>query len=104
MYVSGEGKPQDIQKAAEHYRLAAELGFSKAQYNLALLIASGKLPDSPLSEAYLWLSLAQKSKTAEDIVKVSAQSSLEKLQAHMSAEEIAQGKRLTQDWNSRLEN
>jgi len=42
MYYNGEGVPQDYAVAMKWYRLAAEQGHAKAQYNLGVMYYNGE--------------------------------------------------------------
>ena len=42
MYDNGKGVPQDYAEAVKWYRLAAEQGYARAQYNLGLMYDNGK--------------------------------------------------------------
>jgi TPR repeat protein len=58
MYEEGEGVVQDDAEAGRWYRLAAEQGNAKAQYNLGIMYANGRgvLQDAVL--AHMWLNIA----------------------------------------------
>ncbi|HUK09902.1 MAG TPA: SEL1-like repeat protein [Stellaceae bacterium] len=53
-YAFGEGVPQDYQKAAEQFRIAAQQGLPDAEYNLGALYDSGLgVPHDPV-RAVIW--------------------------------------------------
>lgn len=54
MYESGRDLPQDYQKAASCYRMAAEQGHADAQNNLGWLYENGKGVPQDYSEAVSW--------------------------------------------------
>jgi TPR repeat protein len=54
MHFEGQGAPQDLAEAARWYRLAADQGHAKAQYNLACLYGTGQgVPQDHAEEARL---------------------------------------------------
>ena len=58
MYDNGEGVPQDYAEAVKWYRLAAEQGNAKAQYNLAVMYDNGEGVPQDYAEAVKWYRLA----------------------------------------------
>src|SRR5262249_35230744 len=58
LYASGQGIPQDLQKAAEWYRKAAEQGVSAAQYNLGVMYANGQGVKKDPQQAANWFQKA----------------------------------------------
>ena len=50
--------PQDLAKAAEHYRRAAQQGVVMAQYHLGFMYGQGEGVEQDYVQAYVWLSLA----------------------------------------------
>ena len=58
MYDNGEGVPQDYKEAVKWYRLAAEQGHAKAQYNLGLMYDNGEGVPQDYKEAVKWYRLA----------------------------------------------
>lgn len=54
----GRGTPQDLAKAAQWYRRAAELGYADAQNDLAKLYDDGRGVPQDNVQAYVWYSLA----------------------------------------------
>ena len=59
MYDIGEGVPQDYKEAVKWYRLSAEQGYVKAQYNLGLMYEQGKGVPQNSEEARKWRKLSQ---------------------------------------------
>ena len=58
MYEEGKGVPLDYAGAVKWYRLAAEQGYAKAQYNLGIIYYKGQVSlrkDNLL--AYMWFHL-----------------------------------------------
>ena len=58
MYDSGQGVPQDYAEAVKWYRLAAEQGNAKAQYNLGVMHDKGQGVPEDYAEAVKWYRLA----------------------------------------------
>jgi TPR repeat protein len=58
MYYYGEGVSQDINEAAKWFRLAAEQGYAKAEYNLGLMYDKGEGVRQDTNEAFKWYRLA----------------------------------------------
>ena len=58
MYANGQGVPQDYAEAVKWYRLAAEQGDEKAQFNLGFQYANGQGVPQNHAEAYVWFNLA----------------------------------------------
>jgi len=56
--ASGDGTQQDLSKAAELFKKAAERGFGPAQYNLAMLLLTGSGVEKNVVEAERLLKLA----------------------------------------------
>ncbi|MEG2728313.1 MAG: tetratricopeptide repeat protein, partial [Mucinivorans sp.] len=59
-YDIGQGVTQDYTEAAKWYRLAAEQGYAKAQYNLGLCYNKGHGVTQDYTEAVKWTKLAAK--------------------------------------------
>ena len=68
MYYLGDGVPNDIQKAVEWYRKAADKGFAPAQYRLGLFYLRGNGVTQDRREAKIWFEKAadQKFSAARD--------------------------------------
>src|SRR5690606_14532200 len=66
MYDSGHGVPQDLAEAARLYRLAADLGEPRAQYNLGLMYHDGDGVAQSDREALYWLTVAQRNADGGD--------------------------------------
>ena len=41
MYANGEGVPQSYKTAVKWYKLAAEQGYARAEYNLGMMYENG---------------------------------------------------------------
>ena len=92
MYDKGQGAPQSDAEAMRWYARAAEQGEPRAQYNLGLMHLNGQGVPPDLIKAYYWVSLSasrgnQHALDARDYIS-----------EKMSVEQIAQGKKLVQDY------
>ena len=58
MYDLGRGVPQDDQEAVKWFRLSAEQGNAKAQYNLGAMYANGEGVPQDYKEAVKWYRLS----------------------------------------------
>ena len=94
-YETGRGVAQDPVEAAQWYRKAAEQGYGPAQNNLGVFYRSGIGVPNNLVEAYKWLTLS----AAQGIEE--AKVTLRDLASHMTSEQIAEGKRLSQEFQAR---
>ena len=89
MYDKGWGVPQDYTEAARWYRMAAEQGDASAQNNLGLMYAKGEGVPMDGAVAYMWFNIAA---TAGD---QNALYNRNRVQKHLTPEQIAEGQRLT---------
>ena len=64
-YLSGNGEPQDIDKASRHFRIAAARGHADAQAILGVCYAYGQGVEQSDEEAMKWLRLAAEQGLAE---------------------------------------
>lgn len=97
LYQNGLGVAEDEAAAVQWYRLAADGGNSVAQYNLGTMYLRGSgIPQSD-RDAHLWLSLALES-DLPDQFRGDAKRDIRVVEAHMSADEIAESQRLAQAW------
>ena len=58
MYHNGQGVPQDYEEAAKWYRLAAEQGNARAQFNLGVMYENGEGVAQDLIRAHMWWNIA----------------------------------------------
>lgn len=96
MYDKGQGVPQSDAEAMRWYERAAEQGEPRAQYNLGLMHLNGQGVPPDLIKAYYWVSLSasrgnQHALDARDYIS-----------EKMTVEQIAQGKRLVQDYEDQF--
>jgi TPR repeat protein len=92
MYDDGEGVAEDDAEAVKWYRAAAEQGFDKAQYILGLMYARGTGVPRSAIEAFKWWSIAAVAGNQKAIAGKA------ELASTLTAEQIAEGQRLAQDW------
>lgn len=126
MYENGRGVPKDLDQAEKWYALAADQGYSSAQYNLGFvhytqnnidgttewwgraaeggdeqamfslgfIFAEGdRAPRDPV-QAHMWYDLAAAHGSAEAAYK------RDQLAGHMSADQLAEARRLARAWES----
>ena len=92
-YMFGEGVPQDTREAVHWFRLAAEQGVTTAQAALALRYSKGEGVPQDLVEAYKWATIASKGAGDRNAGVPPAH-----LEDQMTAEQIAEGKRLASEF------
>ena len=91
MYDHSRGVPEDDVTAVKWYTKAAELGYAKAQYNLAGMYDNGEgVPEDDVM-AYLWLNLA----AAQGYE--SAKKNKDLLKEEMTSSQIANAQRLSRE-------
>ncbi len=93
----GRGVPQNYAEAAKWYRLAADGGYDKARFNLALMYNNGTGVTQDYIQAHKWYNLAAaRLPPGEDRdMAVSNRDQIEKL---MTPEQIAEAQRLAREW------
>jgi len=88
MYDSGQGVEQDFAEAFKWYDHAARQGHANAQYNVGAMYSSGDGVERDLVRAHMWFNLASVHGNPD------ASEQRKVMEASMSAEQIAQAKRL----------
>ena len=58
MYDKGQGVLQDYKEAVRLYRLSADQGYAKAQYNLGVMYVNGDGVSQDYVLAYMWFHIA----------------------------------------------
>ena len=96
MYDKGQGVPQSDFEAMQWYERAAEQGEPRAQYNLGLMHFNGQGVAPDLVKAYYWISL---SASHGDRLALDAR---DYIGEKMSVEQIAEGKRLVQEYEEKV--
>ena len=99
IYVLGQGVQQDYAQAAAWFGRAADRDMADAQFNLGLLYANGQGVPQNYVEAHKWLNLAatryaDSAKEKRD----NAERNLEVVAARMTPAELAEARRLAQEW------
>ncbi len=92
MYYEGKGVPKDYQRAARLYRKAADQGDAWAQGVLGLMYHLGWGVPKDYVKAYKWCNLASARGHESALV------CLNLLEQSMTQEQIAEGQRLSRNW------
>jgi len=92
MHERGRGVARNEAEAAKWYRRAANQGLATAQSNLAVLYEKGRGVPPDIVLAHLWYGLA----AAQG--KAASAAARDRLEARMSAAELAEARRLAADW------
>ena len=98
MYDRGDGVAQSDAKAKHWYERAAEQGEPRAQYNLGLMFLNGQGIPPDVVKAYYWISLSANRGNAH------ARDARDYVVEKMSTEQIAESKRLIDDYEERAAN
>ena len=61
MYRNGKGVPQNHKTAVKWYKLAAEQGYTKSQFNLGAMYYTGEGVTQDNVYAYMWYNIAASS-------------------------------------------
>ncbi|MEO8340531.1 MAG: tetratricopeptide repeat protein [Nitrospirota bacterium] len=94
LYARGQGVQQDYSQARQWYEKAAAQGHPLAQNNLAELHYAGLGGSQDDVRAYMWVSLAAAHMTG--VEQKQAEENRDDVARHMTPEQIAEAKRLTQ--------
>lgn len=97
IYFKGLGMPANQAEAFKWYRRAADQGNATAQYNLGAMYARGQTVSQDVVRAHMLYALA-----ANNGIKA-ADEAKDKLAKSMSAEQIAEAKKMAQEWKPKLE-
>lgn len=92
MYRFGRGVEADLEEAVRWYKQAANQGCVSAQLNLGVCYAEGVGVKPDYVQAYKWLALAKRQGNFK------ANQALKNLQVAMSPAQVAEGQRLTKEW------
>ena len=92
LYFNGEGVPKDYKQALRWFRLAADQGEALAQTKIAIMYEEGQGVPKDIVQAYKWYSLAI---TSGDKPATLLRNSLAD---HMTQAQIAEAKKLAQEW------
>ncbi|MDZ4733241.1 MAG: tetratricopeptide repeat protein [Nitrospirota bacterium] len=94
LYANGHGVPQDYSQARQWYEKAAAQGHALAQNNLAELYYAGLGVPQDAVRAYMWVNLAAVHMKGDE--QKQAAENRDDVARRMTPEQIAEGKRLTQ--------
>lgn len=97
IYFKGLGMPANQAEAFKWYRRAADQGNATAQYNLGAMYAKGQTVPQDVVRAHMLYALA-----ADNGVRA-ADEARDKLAKSMSAEQIAEAKKMAHEWKPKLE-
>jgi TPR repeat protein len=90
------GVPQNYAEAAKWYRLAAEQGNARGQYDLGLMYVKGQGVRQDYVQAHMWLNLAASAALEHDRdITVNAR---DDLAAKMTPAQIAEAQKLAREW------
>ena len=92
LYYNGEGVPKDYKQALRWFRLAADQGEAVAQTKIAIMYEDAQGVPHDLVQAYKWYSLAI---TSGDKPATLLRNTLAD---HMTEAQIAEAKKLAQEW------
>ena len=96
MYLLGQGIDPDYDMALEWFNKAAAQGEDIAQYQLGVMYADGKGVAQSNVQAHMWYSLSAQQGNGNARIR------LDELTEQMTAEEIADGQRLADEWTPTL--
>ena len=94
LHAKGQGVPQDYSQARQWYEKAAAQGHALAQNNLAELYYAGLGVPQDYVRAYMWVNLAAVHMKGDE--QKQAAENRDDVARHMTPEQIAEAKRLTQ--------
>jgi hypothetical protein len=97
IYFKGLGMPANHAEAFKWYRRAADQGSATAQYNLGAMYAKGQTVPQDVVKAHMLYALA-----ADNGIRA-ADDAKDKLAKSMSAEQIAEAKKMAHEWKPKLE-
>jgi hypothetical protein len=98
-YAKGEGVNEDQVEAAKWVRKAAELNLAVAQNNMGRRYAQGEGVEKDVVEAYKWRLLA--AGHGREKAKAKAEKGIATLEASMTREQLAEGKRRADEWREK---
>ena len=94
MYTEGEGVAANKVEALKWFRQAAEQGFAEGQTALGVMYALGQGVEADLVQANKWLALAAAQGDAD------AQVAHTELATKLSPAQLAESKKLTEQWQA----
>ena len=97
MHLLSQGVPQDYTEAARWFRRAADRGNADAQSNLGLMYLMGEGVPYDYVLSHLWYSLAASGYPDAQKREIAAMNR-DRVEAVMTAEQVAEAERLARDW------
>ena len=92
MYRQGNGVQINLQEALKWYSLSSETNNAAPQYRLGNIYESGQAGSEDLKAAYMWYALASINGHG------AGKQSMERVAERMSAAEIAEAKKMVDEW------
>ena len=92
MYDKGQGVPQDYKEAVKWYRLSAEQGKAKAQYNLGLMYVKGEGVPQDYVSAHMWWNLAGANGNKDAVTNRNI------IEKRMSKQQIEKAQEMARNW------
>ena len=101
MYAEGQGVAQDDAESVRWFRLAAAQGDAEAQGGLGLACSTGRGVPQDFVASYMWMTLAAAQLTG--VTRNGAVKFLASIAPAMTSDQIAEARRLAQEWTPTLE-
>ena len=98
MFSQGQGVPQNNAEAIKWYSKAANLGYTKAQFNLGFRFYKGVGVPKDVIKTYVWWSVASASGNER------AKRNLEILRSEMTLKQVAQGQNEAAELRKKIKN
>ncbi len=96
LYDVGIGVQQNMAQALQWYHMAAANGNAVAQYNLGSMHANGHGVPQSVMQAAMWFSIVEAN--ADTTRRGAAEQARRQVEEKMTAEQIAESKRLAREW------
>jgi uncharacterized protein len=96
LYDVGIGVQQNMAQALQWYHMAAANGNAVAQYNLGSMHANGHGVQQNVMQAAMWFNIVEVN--ADTTRRGAAEQARRQVEAQMTAEQIAESKRLAREW------
>ena len=102
LYYRGKGDMQNYGEAMKWYRRAADQGTAMAQHMLGIMYVKGQGTEQDYVQAYKWFTLASTllPAAAGGNYQPMATKARDAVEAKMTPEQIAQGKKLVDEWKA----
>ena len=98
MYRTGEGVLQDAAEAVRWYRLAAEQGDARAQYNLGFAYHTGEGVPQDAVEAHMWFNLAASRLSGAD--RERSVGARDRVAGPMTPADLNEAQRRAREWHA----